>query len=176
MDAMARPGEIKALGLSLAPPYPLSAAAAAVALTLMDYETAVWLDPPLASSADAVAWLKFHTGARITAEKAKAAFALIADPAQMPALDEFAPGTLDYPDRSTTLIVQIERFDDGEPLVLKGPGIPSTRKFTAAPLPRTIAEQLAANHRLFPRGVDLIFAAANSIAALPRSVQVLKEG
>jgi alpha-D-ribose 1-methylphosphonate 5-triphosphate synthase subunit PhnH len=176
MDAMARPGEIKALGLSLAPPYPLSAAAAAVALTLLDYETGVWLDPSLANAPDVAGWLKFHTGARITAEKAKAAFALIADPAQMPALDEFALGTLDYPDHSTTLIVQIERFDAGEPLFLKGPGIPSTRKLSASPLPHTIAEQLAANHRLFPRGVDLILAAATGVAALPRSVQVLKEG
>jgi alpha-D-ribose 1-methylphosphonate 5-triphosphate synthase subunit PhnH len=141
----------------------------------LDYETPVWLDAPLSASSEASRWLKFYTGAGITDEKDKAAFALISDPKQMPALDEFALGTLEYPDRSTTVIIQIEDFDSGAPLVLKGPGIPSSRMLAASPLPPMLASQLVSNHRLFPCGADLILAAPQSIAALPRSVQAGQE-
>ena len=62
MDAMASPGSIVAVdGLAHAP-RPLGRAAAAVALTLLDYETPVWLDPLLAPSPDITDWLRFHTG------------------------------------------------------------------------------------------------------------------
>ena len=64
MRAMARPGRAEALpGLEHAPP-PLSPVAAAVALTLIDHDTPVWLDAPLAVQA-VRAWLAFHTGAPV---------------------------------------------------------------------------------------------------------------
>ena len=50
MDAVARPGTVKPLPPAAAAPPPLSATAAAVALTMLDYETPVWLDAPLARS------------------------------------------------------------------------------------------------------------------------------
>jgi len=45
----------------------------------------------------------------------------------------------------------------------------------ASPLPLDIGDRLVANRRLFPRGVDLILATANEVAALPRSVRVAGE-
>ena len=48
MDVMARPGTIRLLA-GISAPAPLSASAAAIALTLLDYETPFWLDPPLAA-------------------------------------------------------------------------------------------------------------------------------
>ena len=50
MEAMARPGQIAEIGVALAPPAPLGIAAAALALTLLDFETPVWLDPKLAAA------------------------------------------------------------------------------------------------------------------------------
>ena len=49
-----------------APPAPLFAPAAALLLTLCDFETSVWLDPPLARQRRALReFLRFHTGARL---------------------------------------------------------------------------------------------------------------
>ena len=87
---LARPD--RAARYSPAPPAPLFAPAAALLLTLCDYETPVWLDPVLADSAEVAAFLRFHTGARLVASPADAAFAVIADAARMPALSAFRAG------------------------------------------------------------------------------------
>src|SRR5215475_8524272 len=84
MDAMARPGTIVVTGGLAQAPQPLGLAAAAVALTLIDYETPVWLDPTLAQSPEVAAWLRFHTGAPLTDDLRRAAFGFIADPPRMP--------------------------------------------------------------------------------------------
>jgi alpha-D-ribose 1-methylphosphonate 5-triphosphate synthase subunit PhnH len=175
MEAMARPGKPRALASLPVPPAPLGPAAGALALTLLDYETPLWLDPPLAAASEAREWLRFHTGAPLTADGAKAAFAFIADPARCPAFAEFSAGSLEYPDRSTTLVLQVDGFDRGEPLVLAGPGIAGTRRFRTAPLPPDFSARLIANHALFPRGVDLILASPHAVAALPRSLRHLAE-
>ena len=175
MEAMARPGLPRPLVARLAPPAPLSPTAAAVALTLLDYETPFWLDQALAT--DAVApWLKFHTDAPLTENPAQAAFAFISDPAAMPDFGTFAQGSSEYPDRSTTLVVQVARLDEGETFVLSGPGIAGSRGFSAAPLPEDFRARLAANRALFPRGVDLILVSADAVAALPRSLRVAGQG
>ncbi len=63
MDAMARPGTMSAVRPLAAPPQPLSPMAAAVALTLCDHDTPLWLDPALQASAAVRSYLAFHTGA-----------------------------------------------------------------------------------------------------------------
>jgi alpha-D-ribose 1-methylphosphonate 5-triphosphate synthase subunit PhnH len=171
MMAMARPGEVRAIRPVVAPPGPLTPTAAAVALTLLDYETPVWFDAALMAAQEAAQWIKFHTGAPITANAYQAAFAFIGGPLAMPPLNAFALGTLEYPDRSTTLVMQVERLEGGRPLVLSGPGIERNHTFSPWPLPQGFAEQLAENRASFPRGVDIIFAAPEGIAALPRSTR-----
>ena len=172
MEAMARPGLPRPLDSKLAAPPPLSAAAAAVALTLLDYETPFWLDPALAAAGEVARWLTFRTGAPQTADSAAAAFAFVAEPLKMPAFDAFSPGSIEYPDRSTTLVVQVAAFDRGEALALAGPGIAGRRSFMASPLPEDFRARLAANRALFPRGIDLILASAHAVAALPRSLRL----
>jgi alpha-D-ribose 1-methylphosphonate 5-triphosphate synthase subunit PhnH len=175
MEAMARPGLPRPLAVRLAPPSPLSATAAAVALTLLDYETPFWLDQGLVGG-EVAGWLKFHTGAPLTENPTHAAFAFISDPAAMSGFEIFAQGSNEYPDRSTTLVVQVARLDHSEPLALSGPGIAGSRSFSAAPLPQDFRARLAANRALFPRGVDLILVSADAVAALPRSLRVTAEG
>jgi alpha-D-ribose 1-methylphosphonate 5-triphosphate synthase subunit PhnH len=171
MDAIARPGRVRqATGLSGAPK-PLTPVAAAIALTLADYDTPVFLDAPLAASADVTAWLRFHTGAPVTDDTTRAAFAFVADPAAAPPFDEFAQGTAEYPDRSTTIVLQVETFSGGTPLVLTGPGIAESIRLSAAPLPADFAARLIANRVRFPRGVDLLLAGPEAVVALPRSVR-----
>src|SRR5262249_48498146 len=123
MDAFARPGPVRPLPPAAAAPSPLSATAAAIALALVDYETPVWLDARLAQSPPVADWIRLHAGARVTSDPSEAAFAFIADPAHVPAFDRFSLGTPDYPDRSATLVLQVEDFGSGQRLLLAGPGI-----------------------------------------------------
>jgi alpha-D-ribose 1-methylphosphonate 5-triphosphate synthase subunit PhnH len=175
MDAMARPGTIKVVPAEVAAPSPLNAAAAAVALTLLDYETPVWLDRVLAGKQDVVDWFRFHTGAPITSDPIVAAFAFVADPMHAPDFESFSPGSMEYPDRSTTLVLQVERFSGSESLCLSGPGVESVQRLAATPLPNNFRAQLIANRALFPRGVDVILATDEAVVALPRSLRVAKD-
>ena len=111
MDAMARPGSIQRIAVATGAPSPLMRGAAAIALTLFDHDTPVWLDAAMSETADVTKWLKFHTGAPVIANSAICSFALIGDPRALPALDRFAFGSNEYPDRSTTLILQLDALD-----------------------------------------------------------------
>jgi alpha-D-ribose 1-methylphosphonate 5-triphosphate synthase subunit PhnH len=173
MDATARPGTIKTLRGKNAPA-PLLPAAAAVLASLADYETPFWLDAALRDVPAVADWIRFTTGAPLTDDPRQAAFALIADARAMPDFADFAQGSEEYPDRLTTLIVQIERFA-GESFSLSGSGLKDTRAFAAEPLPAEFAERCAANRETFPRGIDLILVAGDRIAALPRSVRISRK-
>jgi alpha-D-ribose 1-methylphosphonate 5-triphosphate synthase subunit PhnH len=181
MDAMARPGTVLPLAAHAAPPAPLSATAAAVALALCDHDTPVWLDPALASSDAVKAWLGFHTGAPLTDLPSEAAFAFAADLDALPALAAFGQGTQEYPDRSTTLVLHVETLqadaqalDQGASLLLEGPGIRTTASLAVAPLPRNFAEQWRENRARFPRGIDIVLTAPGVVACLPRSTRIRK--
>lgn len=175
MNALARPGTLQPVDGLAEAPAPLSPVAGAVAVALADYETPLWLDAPLAAAPEVAAWLAFHTGARTGAAPAEAAFALASAPTGLPDLAGFALGSDIYPDRSTTLILQVEAFT-GEGastrLHLAGPGIRGHATLAVAGLPADIVERLAANQALFPRGVDLILAGPAAVAALPRTTRV----
>jgi alpha-D-ribose 1-methylphosphonate 5-triphosphate synthase subunit PhnH len=176
MQAIARPATIARIEPGVRAPAPLRPAAAAVALTLLDYETPVWFDHALVQTRDVIDWIGFHTGAPRTTDPREAAFAFLADPENAPPFDAFALGSDDYPDRSTTLVLQVRHFAAGAGIVFAGPGIAAAHTLRASPLPPDFAAQLTANRKLFPRGVDLILATDDEIAALPRSARVVSAG
>jgi alpha-D-ribose 1-methylphosphonate 5-triphosphate synthase subunit PhnH len=171
MNAMAGPGRQLPLPISLTPPPPLAPTAAALLLALCDFETPVWLDPPLADGRGVAAFLRFHTGAQLVASAADAAFAVIADTARMPPLASLRQGTPEYPDRSATLILQVDTLRTSG-WRLEGPGIPGHTRFSASPLPPDFAAQARANRGRFPCGVDVLFTTGDTIAALPRSTRL----
>lgn len=173
MDCLSRPGQIRTLD-GVGAPAPMAPATAALMRSLADYESPVWLDPTLAAAPAIAEWIRFHTGAPLVANPNDAAFALVADPLALPAFTQFAQGSEEYPDRSTTVIVQVERFA-GPALTLQGPGIKITCAFAAEPVPSDLAQRLRDNRELFPRGIDLVFVAGREIAALPRSVRLVEE-
>ncbi|MEM9634156.1 MAG: phosphonate C-P lyase system protein PhnH [Pseudomonadota bacterium] len=173
MDVMARPGARKPLNVAgLTPPPPLTPVAAAIALTLFDYDTPIWLDRPLMTSEPVKAFLRFHTGAPIVSEPVDAAFALVADPEHLIPLASFNQGSAEYPDRSTTVILIGQEFDKAPKVTLEGPGIKDTSAFSSSPVPPVFWDQAISNNRQFPRGIDLIFAGNSDVAALPRSTRI----
>jgi alpha-D-ribose 1-methylphosphonate 5-triphosphate synthase subunit PhnH len=175
MDAMARPGTVQAIATDAMPPAPLNAAAAAVVLTLADSDTPLWLDAELAKSEAVRGWLAFHTGAPLAGTPSDAVFALAANPAAVPPLTGFALGTQEYPDRSTTLIVQVESLTGGPVLTLTGPGIETTQAIAPRPLPGHFEVQWREINGLYPRGLDLILAAPDAVICLPRTARIGNE-
>ncbi len=169
LDAMAHPGTVTELPVTPPAPVPLMPATAAMLLCLADQDTPVWCD---GSAAAIEGWLGFHCGARLVVDAEAAVFALVTAAACLPALDRFALGSDEYPDRSATVIVQVEALAGGPPLTLTGPGIRESVSFAPAGLPDDFRSRLALNHSLFPRGVDLIMTDGSKIAALPRSTRL----
>lgn len=162
LGAMARPGSIETLDLAHGPA-PLSPAAAGLLLTLCDGETPLWLAPDF-DIPEMRAWIAFHTGAPLCNPN-EAQFAIGTWDHLMP-LDTFAIGTPEYPDRSTTLIVELPKLTQNGAR-LTGPGIQTA---THLSLPST--REFQQNHLLFPCGMDFFFTAGTHLAALPRSTQV----
>jgi alpha-D-ribose 1-methylphosphonate 5-triphosphate synthase subunit PhnH len=176
MDAMARPGSVQRITAPSGVPAPMMAGTAAIALTLFDQDTPAWLDAPMATS-DVGKWIRFHCSAPIVADSGVAHFAVVGDPRKLDGFECFALGSGEYPDRSTTLIIQVESLSQGPAIELSGPGIDGTAMLRAIHGIPGLLDHLAANHALFPRGVDLILVAGDSVVALPRTTcLVAKEG
>lgn len=176
MRAMAEPGRIETLTAPPGVPAALSPAIAAVVQALADFETPLWLDEALACDDAVASYLRFVTGAPITAEPAKAAFALVSNAAELPAFSTFAQGSDAYPDRSATIVIEVQSFASNQSFSLTGPGIETSRTFSAGPLPADFAERMSANRALFPCGVDLILTCGDSVTALPRSTRLSSLG
>ncbi len=173
LKAIASPGAIEACGMSLAPPPPLAPAAAAAILTLADFETPLWIAPSLAANGEAVAYLKFHTGAPPAASSDEAAFALIDLEWDSLDLSGFAQGLAEYPDRSTTIVVQTRSLTRRSGLRVSGPGVRGAAEIEFEPMPHDFLSQWQANHSTFPLGVDLILVHGVELAVLPRSVRIM---
>src|SRR6266403_2654044 len=176
MDAMARPGSVRRVAAVARAPGAMMRGTAAIALTLFDHDTPVWLDPLMSETPEVTKWLKFHTGAPVTANSSICSFAMIGDARALPALARFAFGSNEYPDRSTTLILQVESLTQGPPLELCGPGIDGTAVLQAAIQPANLFERLDINRTLFPRGIDVVLVADDAIVAIPRTTRLAAKG
>lgn len=170
MDALARPGTVQSIASDAAPPAPLTQELGALALTLCDQDTLVWLDPVLASSQAVTGWLAFHCGAPLTADPSQAQFALVTEARHLPKLDVLGQGTDEYPDRSTTVVLAAAAGT--QRVTLKGPGI-KDRLDTELPLPGgDFLAQWADNRERFPRGIDLLIVRDGALVALPRTTRI----
>jgi alpha-D-ribose 1-methylphosphonate 5-triphosphate synthase subunit PhnH len=164
LEAMARPGTIRRVAGAKAPE-PLSVAASVALLTLADATTPVHLagaaDRPVVRD-----WIAFHIGTPLVAAEA-ADFAVGTWPDLLP-VSRFRIGQPDYPDRSATLIVEMDRLVNHGP-ALTGPGIAMA---TWLSLPETAA--FHANRAQFPLGFDCLLTCGDRLAGLPRSTRVEK--
>jgi alpha-D-ribose 1-methylphosphonate 5-triphosphate synthase subunit PhnH len=163
LDAMAHPGRVLPV-TGIRPPAGLSAAAAATLLTLADHDTPLWLAPVHQAARP---WIQFHAGAPIVTDPDRCVFALTTGAAD---LARFPAGTHEEPETSATLIVEIAEFGRGRRYRLSGPGLEDHAILTADGLGEDFATLWAANHALYPRGVDLILCAGAHLTALPRTV------
>jgi alpha-D-ribose 1-methylphosphonate 5-triphosphate synthase subunit PhnH len=170
LDAMAHPGRVVRVPNALPGRVPLGFAATAIALSLCDIDTPVWLD---AASAAVSGYLAFHCGAPLAATPAAARFAFIANADALPPLDGFALGSDEHPERSATLVIEVAGLANNSGATLRGPGIRDEIRLGAAVLPARFWTERAMLGELFPRGLDIVFTCGDALAALPRSTRVV---
>jgi alpha-D-ribose 1-methylphosphonate 5-triphosphate synthase subunit PhnH len=169
LAALSRPGTVQTVTAPQAHPAPLSVAATSLALTLFDHVTPIWLDAA-ADQESVRGFLRFHCGCPFADDPSDAAFAVICDAAAMPGLHSFAVGEDQYPDSSTTVIIDLASLTGGPSVTLSGPGIAATSEIAPAGLPDDFWDQIRANRSLFPLGVDVVLTAGDQVMGIPRSI------
>jgi alpha-D-ribose 1-methylphosphonate 5-triphosphate synthase subunit PhnH len=172
LQAMARPAAPRVMPVVAPAPAPILPATMAALLTLCDGDTTLWLQQ---TNDEVAAHLRLHTGVRLAQSAMDADFALITAPAAMPLLTTFAHGDPRYPDRSATLIVQVEGFTDNAGPHFTGPGIRDVERLMIEGLPAAFWQQRAALRAQLPLGIDLIFIAGERMVALPRTTRVVED-
>jgi alpha-D-ribose 1-methylphosphonate 5-triphosphate synthase subunit PhnH len=152
-------------------PSPLLPSTAALALTLFDYQTPVWLSPGLNTEV-VRKYIRFHTGATLTGNAGEAGFAVMTVEEANADWPQFNLGTHAYPDRSTTVIVQVPSFSSGLSVEVSGPGLKEPVFLRVEAASADFWKRIKVNNSLFPIGLDVILASTQQIAALPRSSRV----
>lgn len=171
LEALARPGCVQTIPVSLDVPNALHVAAGAIALALFDQDTPVWLSPAL-DGRDTREFLAFHCGCPLVAAPGGARFALADGWSDLPPLATFDGGAEHYPDRSCTVIIQVTGFDSGMPLQLDGPGIATSQSLRISGCDEDFVAQWRRNRDLFPRGVDLLCVHDDRLVGLPRTTRI----
>ena len=169
LDAISRPGLLQTLDVPSAPE-PLNLESAGLALPLMDFDTPIFLSESVQTKA-VTSWLRFHCSAPITTVPREASFAILQQGDAWPTLDEFHQGDAKYPDRSTSLILQLDSLDAGRSVTLEGPGIETSEQIQPAGLPANFWAERADNVADFQLGVDCYLTAGSQVIGLPRTTR-----
>ena len=93
-----------------------------------------------------------------------------------PRSTRFALGSNEYPDRSTTLILQVESLTQGPASSCAAPASTAARSLQASIEPSDLFERLAINATLFPRGIDVVLVADDAVVAMPRTTRLVAQG
>ncbi len=162
LDALAQP--VRPVQIESLPPSPVSSfssAMIAIALSLCDQDTAVWIQPET-DSPDIRTHLRFHCGTVFADTPSEASFAFIGQPQTMPHFSLFRQGTPSYPEQSTTLVIAASFANNTHKLSAYGPGIANAsqdnpRSFHCSGLPDWFWSEWQENRSTFPLGVDALF-------------------
>ncbi|HEY4439991.1 MAG TPA: phosphonate C-P lyase system protein PhnH [Candidatus Elarobacter sp.] len=168
LDAVAYPGRVTPIVDLPAVPAGLSPALGACARTLFDPDVAVWV---AGVDGGAAAWLRDETGARIVREPAAAQFVVITDLRDVAPLGRWNAGTVEDPETSATLLVQVDALSGGRDVVLAGPGIEDEIVIAPHGLDAQFWDAWAVNAARYPLGVDLFLFDPRAVAGVPRTVR-----
>lgn len=180
LAAFSRPGiPVPLASRNLPPAVPgFSQGPLALALALCDGDTPIWLDAA-ANTPEARRHLRFHCAAPFETDPAKASFVFISRPEDMPRLSAFNPGRADFPDRSTTLVINVGPAGAGaSDMELSGPGVKGNdrgawQRFRVSGLPAWFRQDWDENHAAYPLGIDVVFVGATATDAGEPSVGLL---
>ncbi|MEZ8147985.1 phosphonate C-P lyase system protein PhnH [Enterovibrio norvegicus] len=173
MEAMSRPG--KRVSLDYSTQFgSASLAATQVLLTLADNATRLWLSPHFGTDKALIENIRFHCSSPLTELKSESVFALVRG-SELEEFEGFNIGDEQYPDRSTTLIIEVDSLTEGDTLSFAGPGIQSTTEMKVKGLNPLLLLALVTKRSHFPHGVDILFTSGSDVIALPRSTAVTLE-
>ncbi|EGA64395.1 phosphonate C-P lyase system protein PhnH [Vibrio brasiliensis LMG 20546] len=161
----------------------MHSAATQTLLTLADNTTQLWLSSSYASQKNLIDNLRFHCGVSIEPSQQKASFAVIAeqDLAEFSWGDAtFSPGNEEYPDSSTTVIVELNALSiasestASQVLRLTGPGIKTHVEIDSGSMPTSLMTFLEQRQEryTFPRGIDLLLVSGETLLAIPRTTKI----
>jgi alpha-D-ribose 1-methylphosphonate 5-triphosphate synthase subunit PhnH len=174
LDALARPGTIKALGQSaLVPPPRLNVSSAFVGFALLDAGVGFHL----VNMSDAEAtYLAANTGASPAALE-EAAFVFTDGHEPSSTLEGINCGSLTYPDTSATIVIQVDALSPepqpgGLMLTLEGPGIDGRAQASLRGLNPDLLLALAARNAEFPLGIDALVTCDDGRGGRPRVLGV----
>jgi alpha-D-ribose 1-methylphosphonate 5-triphosphate synthase subunit PhnH len=149
---------------------------------MADNATPIWLSPSFAQDDSVLDNLRFYCSSPMSETSVNSAFAIVSGK-DLVAFDwdsaQFNIGNEEYPDQSTTVIVEIE--DDattecttGQILSLTGPGIERNQSLELRSVPASFIQFLEKRQErfAFPLGVDLILASKIHVVAIPRTTSV----
>ncbi|WP_417882814.1 phosphonate C-P lyase system protein PhnH [Vibrio rumoiensis] len=198
LTAMSQPGTLVELNLaqgfgSMMP------ASTQVLLALADNSTPVWLSNQFANDIAVKENLNFHLGCSILSGQKngvqlseiqqKPSFGVISQQDLVNfdwSQTSFFVGCEEYPDRSTTVIVEVAGLstvpcslpetDTDSPVVLRlsGPGIEHEARVVVQSLSSTVISVMLSQRKThkFPLGLDFILVSDEQVVALPRSTTV----
>lgn len=149
----------------------------AVAQSLLDSETTVFVSPELATQA-VIQSIQFHTDASVVNTSFESNFAIISLE-NFTSLTDFHCGSVVNPHLSTTVILQVDDLTvlehhngDEACLSLSGPGIRDQHYLQVAGFTSSHIELLQSNHGLYPCGIDLVLCSPTHICAIARSTSI----
>ncbi|SHN61565.1 phosphonate C-P lyase system protein PhnH [Desulfovibrio litoralis] len=154
-----------------------------ILFTLCDMDTTVWIqDSP--NKAELENYIRFYCGAKLVDNANEADFVIINDPFTMPALESFKQGSLEYPDKSATLLIVTDlnnKENKANKLIsFSGPGIKEAISYSFPNLPCSFWKNRKDQEECYPLGVDILFVDSNketdtykiNILGLPRSTRI----
>lgn len=179
LEALSYPGRPVVIEVAFEPPTAAHASSSGLLLALLEPGSLLWLSPSLINT-DAATWIVFHTNCKITPHQHEADFAWIKHWDELPTLECFALGTDEYPDHSTTCVLDLAGPSvttvATPSITLTGPGIANTSTIellaATSAQAQSFVEQWANNHACFPRGIDLFFATSTGLIGLPRTTRI----
>lgn len=195
LTAMSQPGTI--IDLHLMQGFGgMTPAASQVLLALADNSTPVWLSKKLVKDKTINENLTFHLGCAILSDhpdeqrgespQTQANFAVIAEQDMLNfdwETSDFNPGNEEYPDTSTTVIIEVNdlmtsniQSQSGSNLKLKltGPGIENENQVTLQSIAADAIQSMLSQRKIehFPLGLDYLFVCDDKAIALPRTTTV----
>ncbi len=173
LKSMSEPGVIGNCEDNLNQPDCLQPATYAVALSLLDQDTALKLSDNL-DNESVRDTLRFHNGIPLVNDWKQADF-VICNEDERPDLDQLNIGNESWPDQSCTLIIQCQSFYKGIIYRASGPGIKQSRKIRCSAFNGTLIHQREKLASRFPLGIDLILTSGRDFFCIPRTTTLIAE-
>jgi alpha-D-ribose 1-methylphosphonate 5-triphosphate synthase subunit PhnH len=179
LEALSYPGRPVWVDITFEAPKAAHASSSGLLLAMLEPGSLLWLSPSLVNT-DAATWLTFHTDCKITPNQNDADFAWIKNWDELPSLASFALGTDEYPNHSTTCVIDVASETTtgarAPSITLTGPGIAQASTINQLSATRVQLEEFVQqwnqNHTSFPRGVDVFFATHTGLIGLPRTTHI----